>query len=225
VRVAVLVPRRADGGRRDEIWQWVEARLRRLHPHYGIFEGHHDDGPFNRSMAINRAAAAAGDFDVAVIADSDSFIGAHQMTDAVDLASRTHTMVLAYDRFCYLSFEMSNRIMSGYVGMWEPGVEWTMPGTCSSMVVVTHDLWDECEGFDEGFVGWGGEDIAFSHKAQTFGRGLERIPGPVWHLHHPTQVHADAGSWVPRIEAYAAVSYDPTRMRELMAQLKQGADQ
>lgn len=221
MRTVVLVPRRADGGRRDELWAWVKARYALEHPELEVFEGHHDEGPFNRSRAVNRAAELAGDFDVAVIADSDSFVAVDQLRAGLEVVVRTGQMVLAYDQFAYLSRAMSDAIMAGFDGDWWSGVEWCLPGSCSSMVLVTRALWDECEGFDEGFVGWGGEDIAFSHKAQTFGGGLQRIPGPVWHLHHPTAVHGDHTWWVPRIDRYAAASYDRAAMRALINDLKQ----
>lgn len=224
MRVVVLVPRRADNGRRDEVWSYVLSRWLSEHPDWPIYTGHHDEGPFNRSAAINRAAAAAGDWDVAIIADSDSFVGPVQIHEAVLRATRSGQITFAYDRFMYLSRVMSDAIMNGYQGMWESGVEWSLPGTCSSMVVVTRDLWDQARGFDEGFVGWGGDDIGFSHACQTFGNGLQRVPGPVWHLHHPTAVHADHDTWVPRCERYALAAYDKPAMRALLDELGVGCD-
>lgn len=220
MNVSILVPRRSDGGRRDNLWAWVKARWERDHPDWPVREGHHDDGPFNRSAAINQAARDAGDFDIAIVADSDSFVGHSQIEAAVDTCAATGQMTLAYDRFAYLSRAMSDQIMSGFEGDWTAGVEWALPGTCSSMVIVTRAVWDESEGFDEGFVGWGGEDIAFSHKAQTFGGGLQRVPGFLWHLWHPPAVHASNDVWVPRCEEYAAVSYDPEAMHALMDWLR-----
>lgn len=222
MKVVILVPRRADNGRRDQLWQYVQNRWVNEQPDWQIHEGVHavEEGPFNRSMAINRAATAAREWDVAIIADSDSFVGKDQIEAAVELSVRHGQMALAYDRFAYLSHHMSDAIMSGYNGDWWAGVEWYLPGSCSSMVVVTRPVWDEAEGFDEGFVGWGGEDVAFSHKAQTFGGGLQRVPGAVWHLWHPPAVHASNDVWVPRCERYAEVSYNPPAMRALMAELK-----
>lgn len=220
MKVAVLIPHRPDNGRRDEVWAYVRSRWANESPDFKIVEGQHADGPFNRSKAINAAAKKAGKFDIAIIADSDSFVGKPQIDAAIELAARTDQMVLAYDRFCYVNVEMSNQIMAGFAGNWYSGVEWTMTGTCSSMVIVSRKLWLEAEGFDEGYVGWGGEDIAFSHKAQTFGNGLHRIPGEVWHLWHPPAVHADNDTWVPRCERYARASYKPDEMRALMAELK-----
>lgn len=220
MKVVILVPRRADNDRRDQLWEYVRSRWETEQPAWTIHEGHHDDGPFNRSKAVNRAAADAGDWDIAIVADSDSFVGKPQIDAAVETCARTGQMTLAYDRFCYLSRQMSDAIMSGWLGDWYPGVEWYLPGSCSSMVVVTKPVWDESEGFDEGFVGWGGEDIGASHKFQTFGGGLQRIKGEVWHLWHPPAVHASNDVWVPRCERYALASYDRDKMKALMAELK-----
>lgn len=171
-------------------------------------------------MAINFASELAGNWDIAIVADSDSFVGAEQIDAAVATCTQTGQMTLAYDRFAYLSHDMTDRIMGGFRGNWWDGVEWYLPGSCSSMVVVTRDVWDAAEGFDEGFIGWGGEDVAFSHKAQTFGGGLQRIKGEVWHLWHAPAVHANNDVWVPRCERYARASYDRDAMRTLMAELK-----
>jgi len=220
VKVAVVVPRRGDGGRRDELWRWVRDRWAREHPEFAVHEGHHDDGPFNRAAALNRAIAAAGDVDVYVIADSDSFVGADQLDQAIDLATSTGQITFAYDRFSYLSRSMSDRIMAGFNGAWEPGVEWSLTGSCSSMVVVPAPLWAEMGAADEGFVGWGGEDIAISLALQTFGGGLQRVPGVVWHLWHEPAPHTHDDVWPDRMRLYEAVAYDPPAMRALIARLR-----
>jgi hypothetical protein len=224
MRVAVLVPRRADNGRRDRLWSWVRDRWSDVHPTFEIFEGEHDDGgPFNRSAAINRAAELAGPFDIAIVADSDSFAGPDQIDAAVERAVDTDRMTLAYDRFLYLTRSMSDQIMGGFVGAWEPGVEWSMSGTCSSLVVIPRRLWDEVGGFDPGFVGWGMEDVAASLAMQALRGGLERIPGPVWHLHHPSSSDSRDGpefaANVARMKRYEACDYSRSRMLDLLVEL------
>jgi hypothetical protein len=222
MRVVILVPRRADNGRRDDLWAWVKARWQLEQPDWPIHEGvHAGEDPFNRSLAVNRAAKNGGKWDVAIIADSDSFVSKEQIEAAVETCTRTGQMTLAYDRYCYLRHDMSDMIMGGWTGDWWPGVEWAMTGTCSSMVVVTRDVWDEAEGFDEGFVGWASEDVAFSHAAQTFGGGLQRIPGEVWHLWHAPAPRANVEANVARSELYAEASYDKEKMRALIARLRE----
>jgi len=225
MNVVCLVPRRSDGGRRDELWLWVKARWEALHPEIPIFEGHDDGaGKFNRSLAINRAAEAAGEWDVAIVSDSDTFVAPEQIDAAIAGATTTGCKFwLAYTSFQYLSRAMSDRVMDGYADYWgaDNGIEWAMTGTCSSMLVVTRELWDTVGGFDPGFEGWGFEDVAFSHAAQTFGGGAARADGPAWHLHHPSspENNSDSPEWNAnraRMMRYHAVSYDQAGMRALL---------
>lgn len=227
MNVAVLIPARSDGGRRDALLTWTTGRLRAEHPDHTIAVGHHeiDEGPFNRSAAVNRAAAQAGPADVYVVADGDSFVGARQLDAAVQRASDTGRITFAYDRFNYLNRAMSDQVMAGYQGDWHPGVEWALHGTCSSMVCVPADLFDQVGGFDEGFVGWGMEDIGFSLACQALGGGMERIEGAVWHLHHPMspENHQQSPLYqanVARMRRYEAADYDPDAMRALLADLR-----
>jgi hypothetical protein len=225
VKVAVLIPNRSDGGRRDDLLAWTTERLGRLHPGFQIAVGHHDadEGAFNRSAALNRAAAQASDADVFVLADGDSFVGAEQLDGSVMLAAATGQVTFAYDRYCYLSRSMSDRVLAGFEGDWTPGVEFTMQGTCSSMVVVPASLWWEIGGADEGFVGWGGEDVALSLALQTFGGGLQRVHGDVWHLWHAPAPHVADDLWPGRVELYADASYDRPKMAALLERLRADA--
>lgn len=220
MHVAVLIPRRPDYGRRDQLAEWTQARWGDLHPDFEVIEGHHLEGPFNRSAAINSAAAQADDADVFVVADCDSFVDAGQLRRAIDRAMSSGQVTFAYDRFAYLSRSMSDAIMDGFAGDWWPGVEWTLAGTCSSMVVIPGDLWRELGGCDEGFVGWGGEDVALSLALQTLGGGMQREPGEVWHLWHPPAPHTHDDIWPDRMDLYAKAAYDKTAMRQLVDRLR-----
>lgn len=220
MRVVVLVPRRNDGGRRDQLWAWVKDRWGREHPDWPVYEGHHNTGPFNRSAAINRAAKKAGAWDIAIIADSDSFVGKEQLEQAVAKCDSTGQITFAYDRWCALDQKMTDRIMNGWTGDWWPGVSITMTDTCSSMVVVTREVWDQCRGFDPGFIGWCAEDIAFAHAARTFGGGGQRVPGDMWHLFHESAPRPFANENVSRSGLYHQVAGDPEKMRALIDGLR-----
>lgn len=220
VNVAVVVPRRSDGGRRDVLWAWNRERWAQVHPGFNVVEGHHVDGPFNRSAAINNGVEAAGSFDVLVIADGDSFVSHDQLLEAIETADTTGQVTFGYDRFAYLNRAMSDLVMAGFDGDWWPGVEWTMTGTCSSMVVVPAELWRVMGGADEGFVGWGGEDIAISLALQTFGGGMQRVHGDVWHLWHPPAAHTHDDVWPERMQLYADAAYDIDKMTALVDRLR-----
>lgn len=220
MRIVVLVPRRADNGRRDVLWAYVRARWESEHPDWPIYEGHHDQGPFNRSAAINSAARAAGDWDIAIIADSDSFVGADQIEEAVSTCARTRQMTLGYTTWRALDESMSDRVMAGFDGDWLPGNFVAMTDTCSSMVLVTRDLWEQTGGFDERHQGWGCEDISFAHAARTFGYGWNHTPGSLWHLWHESSPRGPelVAANVALADRYHAAAGNPEAMRVLIAE-------
>ena len=73
MRVVVLVPIRYGKPERDRLWEFCRPRWAEFFPDWPVYEGVHgaEEGPFNRSLAVNRAAEAAGEWDVAVVIDND----------------------------------------------------------------------------------------------------------------------------------------------------------
>lgn len=220
MRVVVLVPRRAGEPHRDRVWAWARGWWARNFSDWEVFEGHHDDGPFNRAAAINAAAQAAGDFEVAIVADADSIVDPETLERASRRAAHAWRVVIAFERFAHLTRAMTDRIMAGYTGSWEPGVDWSMTGTCSSMLAVPRVLWDAAGGFDDRFVGWGWEDVAFAHAALTFGGDLDRMPGTLWHLWHPPAGKAGPHGHEDSNEALALRYRDASGDRLAMAALR-----
>lgn len=185
MRAVVLVPRRAGEEHRDRAWAWVQARWAREHPAWPVIEGHHDLGPFNRSAAINTAAAAAGSWDVAVIADSDSFVDPARLVEAVNTADVTGKLTVGFELRAHVRQDMTEKILAGFTGPWEPGVADWLAQHCSGMITVPRRLWELVGGFDERFAAPGAEDVAFAVIATDFGGGRLRVPGVLWHLWHP----------------------------------------
>lgn len=222
MKVVILVPRRADNGRRDQLWAYVRSRWETEHPTWPIYAGHHDDGPFNRSAAINAAAAVAGidGWDVAVIADSDSFVGKEQTESAAQVAARTGQMTIAFEWWNALNEPMTDQIIGGFNGYWDTGIMASVQGTCSSMLAVPRSLWDAVGGFDEGFVSWGGEDVGFWRACEALGGGTQRVPGVCWHLYHQSADRPRIAQNIARAELYGAAANDPVAMRDLIDRLK-----
>lgn len=181
-RVRIIVPRRVDCGERDRLWAYCRPRWEGAG--WELVESHHDNGgPFERSRAINDGATGA--WDVAVVIDSDIVVDGAKVSEAVAVAHETGQLVLPYTRRRLVTADGTRRILRGqHPGSWDT-VSRPDGNTahCSSVIVVPRRLWDAVGGFDEGFVGWGGEDDAF-HAACLTLAGVHRLPGNVYHLHH-----------------------------------------
>lgn len=185
--VRALVPRLADNGERDRLWDYCRSYWAEQMPEMEIVEGHHEGGgPFNRSASINKAAK--GDWDVAVILDSDSVVDPGQVRDAIELAVKSGELVLPFDSRNMLNPKGTQQILGGFVGSWSRWVGSRERNRVSCCVVVPRALWDAVGGFDERFEGWGAEDEAF-HAACTALGGSQRLRGPLWHFHHAPSPH------------------------------------
>lgn len=225
MRAVILVPRRNDDGPRDNLWQWCRSWWERNLSDLPIIEGHHTEGLFNRSAAVNRAATLAGDWDVAVIIDSDILCDPPRVRDAIRLAHESGSMVLPHDARKDLSAKGSRLAREGYTGNWERHVarRYSVDNghpSVSSVVVVPRRLWDAVGGFDEMFRGWGFEDTAFAAACETFG-GIIRLPGEVWHFWHPTAREGKPGTsaWSAnstRGQRYRTAIGDRAAIRALM---------
>lgn len=219
-RIVTLVPRRATA-ERDSIWRYTRAWWEKDHPDWTIVEGHHDEDPlFNRSIAVNRAAEEAGDWDVAVILDADVLTDPKAVEAAVRTAIDTNGMVVAGDERHDLTRQGTRQVIAGYRGNWDALIGRILTVHWSSCVVVTRSLWNAVGGFDPLFEGWGYEDDAFKCACETMAeRPMLRVSGTIWHLWHSTQPAASLeGPNRDRAQRYLAAMWDKPAIRALMAE-------
>jgi hypothetical protein len=187
-----LVPRRRDNGPRDAIWEYAKARWQRYHPDVAIVEGHHDEGLFNRSAAVNRASEAAGDWDVAVVIDSDVILNQTSVDEAIDRALSLGKVTWAHRRWRGIREDATTRIIADRrdfgpeISRDEVDLicERTNPISWSCCIAIPRPVFDDMGGFDERFEGWGFEDMAFQSLVVGL-YGHERVEGDVIHLWHP----------------------------------------
>lgn len=205
MKVAVAVPRREDGGRRDELWAWCRDWWTR-ELGWPIHEGHdHTVEGFNIAAARNRAAADAGSWDVLVLLDADVIVAdPNQARLAVETAARTGRWTAAHDRWRSLDRPGSDRVMAGWLGNWGKYARTTIHMSYSNVIAVPRSLWEELGGQDERHVSWGFEDMSFMYAAKALGGGLERVHGDVFHLHHARSPEKEKGQ--PLYEANKALS-------------------
>ncbi len=230
--VRLIIPRRADGGHRDRLWKFCRRYWVAERPNWELVEGEHTEDCFNRSASINHAAD--GEWDVAVILDSDTILDCGPIDEAVVLASKTGHLVLPFTERCLLNRAGTRRILAGYRGSWEGFVSARQRPSdayeyISGCQVVPRALWEKVGGFDERFESYGGEDDAFhaatmalsGHDART-----DRLPGKAWHLWHPHSPDATDKPARRLVKAlasrYVKCATDRDRMAELLAEPRTG---
>jgi hypothetical protein len=180
--VAVLVPYRpADEAR---VANFERTRKQWDDLGWPVFAGDHEGEPFCRSRAIN-AAAARTDADVLFVADCDILLDLPaQAGKAAALASEFGAYVVAYSVLHVLD-EEGTEIMrdDGWpperMVVESPSLIW------GNAFAVPRSLFELVGGFDERFVGWGAEDVAFLVACSTLGGAKQRIYGDAYHLTHP----------------------------------------
>jgi hypothetical protein len=217
--IPVLVPRRSEPWR-DVLWSFVRDCW--LAAGFEPIEGYHEGTDrFNRSLAINRAARAAGAWSVAIVADADTFVTERQARHAVELAL-DGGLALAYDEWLSLNRDGTEAVLNGFPPS-RAFVRWDKENAVSSCLAVPRALFDEVGGFDCRFEGWGFEDRAFYLACSTLADlAPQRVAGPAWHLWHPRSSEKNPRSGYYKANAalcgrYRDAAYDRGRMREVLA--------
>src|SRR5688572_13080435 len=195
MRVAILLPWRSDNGWREKLWQHCRAIWVREFPEWQISIGISDEGPFQRSQAINRAAEAAGDWDIALIIDGDTISEPRAVRAAVDWAHQTGGLAIAHRSRLMLTRSATQQLLSGK--QVDTGRRhnvsrvWQGSDSVSCAVAVRRSTWELVRGFDERFVGWGGEDTAFYLACETMTGVLGHFEDAMClHLWHESQPEA-----------------------------------
>lgn len=234
MNVSIVTARRADHGWRDQLWAHCLTRWRGLP--WPVTENSGPDGPFSRSGAINAAAARSEPWDVLLIVDGDVILESlGQAVDAVELAATSGRVVYAHDHLTMFE-DPADRFADSHTARnatWavlqgaDPGVTARAagftrhPNTWSSCIAVPDLLWREVGGFDERFVGWGWEDLAFMCSTFAIAGGVDRIRGDAYHLWHHRMWEANEGSQHHNAnmvlgQRYLAAKLDADAMRAII---------
>lgn len=190
-QVSVLIPYKPDHGMRDELFNWVKKFYEDVMPEVELCIGESLSEPFNRSKAVNTAAKKATK-DVFVIADADVIYNPKILIQAIEMLNE-NAWIVPYSRWLNLSNESTKKLLS-------QSPKWPLPmkvqhrdrfknrahKPVSGVIVVPRKNFEIVKGFDERFVGWGNEDVAFRDALNTLCGPYKRIENNfIFHLWHP----------------------------------------
>lgn len=189
-RVSVLIPYQSDGnGPRDTAFEWVLGFYARMMPEVEVCVGEIADARelFSRSRAINRAYHQATK-DIIVIADSDIVYDPNLLRESITYVN-SGQWVIPFSRILRLSKETSHLLLQ-QEKIWPLTVKIeTAAEQATAFVggfnVLGREAYETVGGYDERFVGWGGEDEAFAYALDTLVGHHIRLEGEMVHFWHP----------------------------------------
>ncbi len=185
---------RIDGAKFVLVEQDVEARLdSRELPSSVRYVFARNPGPFNKSWGLNVGARHA-QAQVMIMLDADLLLPERLLRDTVDICQGEGLAANPYDQFLDLGQEETDAILAGTTVRFQRSPASGLHRIrgrlcfCGGAFLVRAELFRAVGGFDERFIGWGGEDDAMSAKIERIGKGrLARVKGSTaLHLWHPT---------------------------------------
>ena len=162
----------------------------------------YNPGPFNKSWGLNLGARLART-PVLVFTDADLLVPGDSLLDSVAHCTGHHHMAKPYRRLLDLSPEATEQVQKAGVESLTGALDMTastreakgeFAPLCGGSFAIRTDSFYALGGWDERFVGWGGEDDAMSHKVQRARLPvLELDEVAALHLWHPRAVDSAAG--------------------------------
>ncbi len=183
-KVVTLVPFTSNEPSRIIAWDAVQIWW---HNNVGLplFVGESDPSAFNISLARNRAAKKAKNWDIAVILDADTLISQKQIKEGVSLALSTGAVIYPYTERWELSDVGTKKFLVNSKSNWHQYAKRHAYEHFGGCIIVTRKLWDTVRGFDPKFVGWGHEDGAFLAACTILSnQQCKRVSGKLFHLDH-----------------------------------------
>ena len=151
-----------------------------------------NEGPFNKSWGFNIGFKQSSG-DVLAFGDADILIDSKNLLESFALCHADADAVNPYDRLIDLTAEETSAFLQTGNGLAampsrqivnrEPIGEFLC--FCGGLFVIRRNVFEVLGGFDERFVGWGGEDDAMSIKLDKLVFNTQSVSGqPAYHLFH-----------------------------------------
>lgn len=156
----------------------------------------HNEGPFNKAWGLNVGFRNSSG-SVVGFGDADMVMDAAALMDCYARCHNEFEAMKPYDRHVDLTPEESEHVRNGN---WTAnpdrhGLPRNREGVgefvcfCGGLFLIRRDAYEEVGGFDEQFLGWGGEDDAMSSKLSRLGKHSASVSNQVaCHLWHERSI-------------------------------------
>lgn len=201
----VFIPYKPDGGRRDRIADYTKTLFWEANGFEVVYLANKDE-EFNISKARNLALKY--DEEILLFSDSDSIPDPRLLQKAINQARERNTIVFPFNTALELNkptsdWHLDNGVIPKNTRPHQAEHVRRRPDELqSSIYAIPKAVFEEVGGFDEKFVGWGHEDLAFVKKLELYGHRPIHIPGSFDHIWHEkaapkqTKIYPNAKRWL-----------------------------
>lgn len=183
--VSVIIPISLNDQSREHAFQWVKKFYETMFPEVELCIGICNEKPFSKAKAINKAVEKSKG-DILVIADADIFYDPSLLEQSIKHLE-THAWVIPFRKVLNISQKSTQDLLK-----IEP--QWPLPihietksrpyAAMGGVNIVPRKHFETVFGFDERFVGWGGEDDAFAASLNQLCGYVKRMDATLYHLWH-----------------------------------------
>ena len=192
--ISVIIPFQTDRGPRERIYHWVRKFYAQTMPEAELVLGFLDDKEINKSKAVNQAVKQATK-DILVLADADVVYDPNLIAKAI-LHVHQAAMVVPFTEIRDMNQPGTERLLAAEP-VWPVEVKQEenmksplmYEGFAGKLIVMHRKHFEAVGGFDERFIGWGGEDDAFSLSVRTICGELVNLEGAIYHMWHPPSTY------------------------------------
>ena len=221
MNVSVVIPYR--GGNqthRVRAYRYTRSHLEKVLPGVPVIVADSGHTVFNRAASRNLGVEKAPR-GVVVVCDADTLVQRRPVLDAIE-AARDGRLHLPHTFFLSLTEEHTRRILDHGAGHRAGKPEFMVTTAVGGCLVIDRGAYLSTGGQDEGFHGWGGEDVAFKFACDALLGPTVRHSGLMFGLWHPSEMDQSSEGYkrnIARERLYRSARKDATRMRELIRRL------
>ncbi|TFB14288.1 glycosyltransferase [Filobacillus milosensis] len=206
-KVSVIIPIGLNDQPREQLFHWVKKYYEIMFPHVELCIGALDEKPFSKGKAINEAVKKSTG-EILVINDADVFFDPALLEESIEQLE-SHSWVIPYNEVLNIS-EKSTEDLLKLEPEWPIPIDLeTRPRTHGARIkggvnIIPRNHFEKVHGFDERFVGWGGEDDAFASALKHLCGPFKRLDGTIYHLWHSRKTNENYEANVELLRAYRA---------------------
>lgn len=185
MKISFIIPFKSDQGQRERLFKWISKYYLHHFPTSEICTGTCTTFPFSKAEAVNHAARKAKN-DIFVIMDADILINPKIIMKSINSLNK-YAWIIPYTKVMDLdkksTFSLINHDPSSFLFKeMKPASSRKSNG---GIYIMNRKTFQSVRGFDERFIGWGGEDDAFYAAVCCMEGNPLRMDEEVYHLWHP----------------------------------------